>query len=103
MARNVLHIGCADNVKFDVNEDAWPNADLAIHSSYEGALIDGLPADKVKAGNEAAERSAAVLLGQGDRHSSRQIDPAHGLGSTNEGERSEIAMCTEGFRDDSEG
>ena len=41
-------------------------------------------------------------MGQGDRHSSRQIDPAHRLGSTNEGEWSEIAMCTEGFRDDSE-
>ena len=41
-----------DNVKFDVNEEAWPRADLAIHSSFEGALIDGLPADKVKAGDE---------------------------------------------------
>ena len=37
-----------DKLKFDVNEEAWPNADLAIHSSYEGALIDGLPADKVE-------------------------------------------------------
>ena len=35
-------------VEFDVEEEAWPNAGLAIHSSYEGALIDGLPADKVK-------------------------------------------------------
>ena len=52
VARNVLHIRCEDSVKFDVNEEAWPNADLAIHSSYEGALIDGLPADKVKAGDE---------------------------------------------------
>ena len=49
VARNVLHIRSEDSVKFDVNEEAWPNADLAIHSSYEGALIDGLPADKVKA------------------------------------------------------
>ena len=39
-------------MKFDVNEEAWPNADLATRSSYEGALIDGLPADKVKAGDE---------------------------------------------------
>ena len=39
-------------LKFYVNEEAWPNADMAIHSSYEGALIDGLPADKVKAGDE---------------------------------------------------
>ena len=52
VARNVLHIEGEDNVKFDVNEEAWPNADLAIHSSYEGTLIDGLLADKVKAGDE---------------------------------------------------
>ena len=52
MARNVLHIRGEDNVKFDVNEEAWPNAELAIHSRYEGALIDGLHADKVKAGDE---------------------------------------------------
>ena len=51
-ARNVLHIRGEDSMKFDVNEEAWPNADLAIHSSYEGALIDELPADKVKAGDE---------------------------------------------------
>ena len=36
----------------DPDQEAWPNADLAVHSSYEGALIDGLPADKVKAGDE---------------------------------------------------
>ena len=35
-ARNVLHIRGEDNVKYDVNEEAWPNADLAIHSSHEG-------------------------------------------------------------------
>ena len=52
VARNVLHIRGKNSVKFDVNEEAWPNADLAIHSSCEGALIDGLPADKVKAGDE---------------------------------------------------
>ena len=49
VARNVLHIRGEGELKFDVNEEAWPNADLATHSSYEGALIDGLPADKVKA------------------------------------------------------
>ena len=38
-ARNVLHIRGVD-------------VDLAIRSSCEGALIDGLPADKVKAGDE---------------------------------------------------
>ena len=52
MARNVLHIRGEDNVKFDVNEEAWPNADLVVRASYEGALIDRLPADKVKAGDE---------------------------------------------------
>ena len=52
VARNVLHIRGEDSVKFDVNEEAWPNADLVIRASYEGALIDGLPADKVKAGDE---------------------------------------------------
>ena len=41
-----------NGVKFDVNEEAWPNADLAIRATYEGALIDGLPAVKVKAGDE---------------------------------------------------
>ena len=41
-----------NGVKFDVNEEAWPNADLAIRATYEGALIDGLPAGKVKAGDE---------------------------------------------------
>ena len=41
-------------------------SDLAIHSSYEGALIDGLPADKSQGWrwNQADERSAAVLVGQ---------------------------------------
>ena len=52
VARNVLHIRGESELKFDVNEEAWPNADLAIRSSFEGALIDGLPADKVKAGDE---------------------------------------------------
>ena len=65
VARNALHIRGEDSVKFDFNRKAWPNAELAIHSSYEGALIDALPADNVKAGDER-ERSAAVLLGQGD-------------------------------------
>ena len=36
VARNVLQIRTEDRVKFDVNEEAWPNADLAIHSTYEG-------------------------------------------------------------------
>ena len=38
-------------MKFDVNEKDWPNADL-IRSSCEGALLDGLPAEKVKAGDD---------------------------------------------------
>ena len=49
--RNVLHIG-ENNAKFDINEEAWPNTELAIPATYEGALIDGLPADKVEAGDE---------------------------------------------------
>ena len=48
VARNVFSIRGENGVKFDVNEEAWPNADLAIRA----ALIDGLPADKVKAGDE---------------------------------------------------
>ena len=43
LARNVLHIRC---------EEAWPNADLVVRATYEGAFIDGLPADKVKAGDD---------------------------------------------------
>ena len=30
VARNVLHIRGEDSVKFEVNEEAWPNADLVI-------------------------------------------------------------------------
>ena len=52
VARNVFSIRGENGVKFDVNEEAWPNADLAIRATYEGALIDGLPADKIKAGDE---------------------------------------------------
>ena len=61
VARNVLHIWCEDSVQFDVNEEAWPNADLAIHSSYEGAFIDGLPADRVKSGDEREIKQMKVL------------------------------------------
>ena len=52
VARNVLHNRGEEELKFDVNEEAWPNADLANRWSYEGALIDGPLADKVKAGDE---------------------------------------------------
>ena len=31
VARNVLHIRGEDSVKFDVNEEVWPNAEQAIH------------------------------------------------------------------------
>ena len=61
VARSVLHIRGESEWKFDVNEEAWPNADLAIHSSNEGALIDGLPADKVKAGDEREIRQMKDL------------------------------------------
>ena len=37
VARKVLHIRGDDSVKFDVNEEAWPNADLVVRASYEGA------------------------------------------------------------------
>ena len=57
----MLHIRGESGLKFDVNEEAWPNADLAIRSSYEGALIDGLPADKVKAGDEREIRQMKDL------------------------------------------
>ena len=52
VAGNVLHIRGESELKFDINEEAWPNAELSIRSSYEGGLIDGLRADKVKAGDE---------------------------------------------------
>ena len=52
VARNVLHIPGGDSVQFDVNEEACQNADLVIRACCEGALIDGLPVDKVKAGDE---------------------------------------------------
>ena len=61
VARNVLPIRGKSELKFDVNEEAWPNADMAIHSSYAGALIDGLPADKVKAGDEREIRQMKDL------------------------------------------
>ena len=57
VARNVLHIRGEDSVKFDVNEEAWPNADLVFRASYEGALIDGLPTNKSRlAMNEKSRR-----------------------------------------------
>ena len=46
VARNVLRIRGEDSMKFDVREEAWPNADLVIRASYEGALIDGCPLTK---------------------------------------------------------
>ena len=49
VARNVLHVRGEDELKFDVNEEDWPNAELAIRSIHEGALIDRLPADNVRA------------------------------------------------------
>ena len=51
MARNVLNIRNEDELRFDDNEEDWPNAELAMRSSYEDALIDGFP-DKVRAGDE---------------------------------------------------
>ena len=34
VARNVLHIRSEDNLKLDVNEEAWPISDLATHSNF---------------------------------------------------------------------
>ena len=49
-------IGGESGVKFDVNEEAWPNADLAIRATYEGALIDGLPTKSRLEMNEKSSR-----------------------------------------------
>ena len=89
VARNVRHIRGESDLKFYVNSEAWPNADLAIQSSYEGALIDGLPADKVKAGDEREIRQMTDL----QLHSwVKETDVPHDklilltrLGTTNEG------------------
>ena len=106
VARNVFSIRGKNGVKFDVNEEAWPNADLAIRGTYEGTLIDGLPADKVKAGDEREiVQMKDLQLYSWVKETDippNKIDSAHRLGSTIEGERSEIEMCAEGFRDDSE-
>ena len=106
VARNVLHIWGEDSVKFDIKEEAWPNADLAIHSSYEGALIDGLPADRVKAEDEREiQQMKDVQLFSWVKETEIPPDKSilpTGWARRNEGERSEIAICTEGFRDDSE-
>ena len=70
VARHVLHIRGESELKFDVNEEAWPNVDLAIQSSHEGALIDGLPANKTKTGDERDIRQMKDLqlyLGQRQR------------------------------------
>ena len=52
LQRNVLHIRGEDELKFDFIGEDWPNADLAVRSRCGGALIVGLPADKVKARDE---------------------------------------------------
>ena len=35
VARNVFHIRDENCVKFDVNEEAWPNADLAFEEAVK--------------------------------------------------------------------
>ena len=79
-----------DHPKFDVREEAWPNADLDVRATCEGALIDGLPTDKIKAGDEREIQQMKDLqlyswVKETDIHPG-QIDLAHKLGSTNEGE-----------------
>ena len=51
-ARNLLQSRGAYELKFDVNEKALLNADLISRSDHGGALLDGLPTDKVKAGDD---------------------------------------------------
>ena len=58
----MIHIRGEDDMEFDVNEEDWPTAELAIRSSYEGALIDGLPAGKR---NAADEEIRSCILGSG--------------------------------------
>ena len=95
VARKVLHIR-GEELKFDVNEEAWPNADLVIQSSYEGTLIDGLPADK--AGDEREIMQMKDLQLYSDTPPEK-FHSAHWLGTTDEGKQSGVAMCAEGFRD----
>ena len=106
VASNVLHIRGEDSMKYDVNEEASPNADLVIRASYECAMIDGLPANKVKAGDgREIQQMKDLQLHSWIKETEippDKSDPAHRLGSTDEGESSEIVMCIEGFRDDSE-
>ena len=52
VARNVLYICGEDELKFDVNEKDWPDAEREIRSSYEGAVIDRLSGNKVKTGDQ---------------------------------------------------
>ena len=92
VARNFLHILGEDSVKFDVKEEAWPNADLVIRASYEGALIDGLPADEVKAGDEREIQQVKAGV----------KETISFLPTNRSCSQVGLAMCTEGFRDDSE-
>ena len=67
VARNVFSIRRENCVTFDVNEETWPNADLASRATYEGALIDVLPADKVNAWEQPEVKQMKDLqLYQGD-------------------------------------
>ena len=87
VARNVHHVCSGDELKFDVNEKDWSNAELGIRARYAGALIDGLPADTVKVGDW--------------RTSWWKLDLTHRWGTTDERKRGEIPMCPDGFCDDS--
>ena len=73
VARNVLHIRGEDELKSDVNGEAWPNADLAVRSSFEGALIDGFLSDKIKAGDEREIKQMKDLHQEGRRASGKSI------------------------------
>ena len=75
-------------------------------SSYEGALIDGLPADNVKAGDEREiQQKKDLQLYSWVKETNLPPDKPILLTSwarRMKASGGEIAMCTEGFRDDGE-
>ena len=96
-----------DECKFGVNEEDWPNAELAIRSSYEGALIDGHSVDRVKAGNDREITQMKDLqlyswIREEDVPLGKSILLTGWARRTKGNERCEIAMCPEGFRENSE-
>ena len=83
-----------------LNEEDWPNADPATRASYKGALVDGHPADKVKAGDERE------ITQMKDLHlyswiREQDVSPGKSVlltGTTDERKRSQITMRAERLR-----